>query len=154
MQLITDRNKSDVTESERILAKVKSGQSLTEEESEALFSGLKGCYNITDINRVNEAMRNIYQRWANKELPFEHWQQTDIFKKSDWEKYLSDMAFIRSLLPLPPTVPQVPTLKDMFSKYAYERANDIEKILLSIDYYITQMVNAYYYCGEIYAGEV
>lgn len=47
--------------------------------------------------------------------------------------------------------PDVP--KDM-EHLTYQEANDIEKILVDLDFLLNNMVAAWFYAGELYAGEV
>ena len=49
------------------------------------------------------------------------------------------------------TTPPVPN--DM-EKLTYQEANDIEKILEDIDRLLTDAAQAWFYSGDLYAGEV
>ena len=54
-------------------------------------------------------------------------------------------------LPLRDGTPQAPA--DMLG-LTWEEANAIESILLAVDEAVTRMSQAWYYSGDLYAGEV
>lgn len=57
--LITNRTAADLAEAVRIIGKVQRGDELTDAEAAAYAAGLKGCYNCTDLNRVEAAVREL-----------------------------------------------------------------------------------------------
>lgn len=157
IQLITDRTAADVAAARRIIEKLRRGGTLTEDERTAYFAGLRGCYNVSDMNRVGEAI--AYLASALREVgyptsvtPRTDRQYGDIVRASDWQVYLDDVRTLRGIIALPLTTPEVPDT--LFVSDGYRAANDIEKILADIDYFITEMIQAYYYSGELYSGEV
>ena len=149
---ITDRTAKDVLEAQTILSKVQSGQELTDAENEKLLNGLRGCYNISDINRVVSAIKHISNLLEIDIAELQSVENQDFFSNSDWQKYLNIIRILRQYVTLPSNTPQAPI--SLFVSNAHERANDIEKILVQLEQYIPLMINAYYYSGEIYAGEV
>ena len=149
---ITDRTAKDVLEAQTILSKVQSGQKLTDAENEKLLNGLRGCYNISDINRVISAIKDISNLLKIDIAELQSVEIQDFFSDSDWQKYLNAIRLLRQYIALPSSTPQAPI--SLFVSNAHERANDIEKILVQLERYIPLMIDAYYYSGEIYAGEV
>lgn len=131
--LVTDRNNEDV-----------------------LNQTQKGSYNASDLNRVGAAMQYIADRFAS------HGYHVDISPKTDWTtsdwptsqsmaKYLADLAALRAALTVLASTPQVPPDMDALT---YQEANDIEQILKDIDLLLTNAESAWFYSGDLYAGEV
>lgn len=79
------------------------------------------------------------------------WTEDDIPKESDMAHYLADLTTLRGILAVMPTTPEVPEDMDGLT---YQEANNIEQILLDIDSLITRMMAAWFYCGDLYCGEV
>lgn len=133
LDLIYNRTQSDVANGEKI-----------------------GYYNYDDLNRVGSAMQyvqsRLYQYGYNVEItPKTDWQEGDIPTREQMELYIHDIKELRGKLALMQSTPQAP---DDMDKLTYIEANNIEKILIDIDYIITKMTLAWYYSGELYAGEV
>ena len=47
-----------------------------------------------------------------------------------------------------------PPVPPDLEKLTYTEANDIEQILMDVDGLITNMMQAWYYAGDLYSGEV
>ena len=131
--LITDRTQEDVTKK-------------TE----------KGFYNDSDLNRVGAAM--VYLRDKFKDngydvdiTPYTAWKEADIPTPDDMTLYLGCVGVLRGVLPLPEGTPKVP---DSMKNLTYVTANNIEKILETIDDVLTKSITFVWYSGDIYSGEV
>ena len=59
LNLITDRTAADLAAAREIIAKVQRGETLTEAEQSQFDAGLRGCYNASDLNRVEAAVKSI-----------------------------------------------------------------------------------------------
>lgn len=157
LTLITDRTATDVADARRLLAKLRDGKPLTEAERAAYLAGLRGCYNASDMNRVGEAVRDIADRliaagYAPRVSPKTDWAMTDIVRQSDWSHYLDDVRELRRKLAMLPTTPSITDA--MYSGIDHAGANDIERILVDLDFLITNMMKSYVYVGEVFAGEI
>ena len=131
--LITDRTAEDVTK-----------------KSE------KGFYNDTDLNRVGAAMAYIRDRFNDNGYgvdisPDTAWTESDIPTPDDMALYLGCLGTLRAVLPLPEGTPKVP---DSMENLTYVTANDIEKILETIDDVLTKSLTFLWYSGDLYSGEV
>ena len=82
--------------------------------------------------------------------PKTDWSMADVPTSSQMIRYLDDVATVRCVLSTLPTTPEVPA--DM-EGLTVQEANDIEQILKDIDHLITNMTAAWFYSGELYAGE-
>lgn len=57
--LIFDRTQADTDRAAYLIGKIQRRETLTEAEQAEYFAGLKGCYNITDMNRVEAKVREL-----------------------------------------------------------------------------------------------
>ena len=114
-----------------------------------------GHYNSEDLNRVGTAINYVAERlrgagYSVPVSPKTDWSMADVPTSSQMIRYLDDVATVRCVLSTLPTTPEVPA--DM-EGLTVQEANDIEQILKDIDHLITNMTAAWFYSGELYAGE-
>ncbi len=109
------------------------------------------------MNRVENAVKSISERLVENgylSTPLStktDWSGLSVPTRADMERYLGNVATLRGLVPIYPTTPAAPTISQRFN---YERANDIEKILLDLDDIITKIPHSWHRAGELYSGEV
>lgn len=154
LNLITDRTQADV-DRVRHLAQKGFGNMTADEKTEWL-NGLKGAYNASDLNRVGAAVAYVAGRltgygYVVSVSPRQDWQVADIPTQESMTAYLADVAALRAALTVAAGTPEVP--EDM-EQLTWKEANDIEKILVDVDELLTRMAAAWFYSGELYAGEV
>lgn len=154
LNLITDRTQADV-DRVRQLAQKGFGNMTADEKTEWL-NGLKGAYNASDLNRVGAAVAYVAGRltgygYVVSVSPRQDWQVADIPTQESMTAYLADVAALRAALTVAASTPEVP--EDM-ERLTWQEANDIEQILLDVDELLTRMAAAWFYSGELYAGEV
>lgn len=154
--LITDRTSMDVDQVKTLMA--KAWQDMTPEEQAEWLSPLKGAYNYTDLNRVGGALNHVRDRLA--EVGYlqadiftarEDWSREEIPTVSQITEYLQHVSLLREAFAQFPTTPAAPTNPNSLD---YAAANAIEQILIDVDALITLMVKAFFYSGDLYAGEV
>lgn len=154
LNLITDRTQADV-DRVQYLASV-GWENMTDAEKEEWSTPLKGAYNASDLNRVGAAVTYISNRL------FEYGYFVPVTAKQDWDKtgiptqadmylYLQNVRKLKAALDEMGYTPDVP--EDM-EHLTYQEANDIEKILVDLDFLLNNMVAAWFYAGELCAGEV
>lgn len=155
MNMITDRTSLDVARWRELHD--KGWEAMTEAERAEWLSPMKGRYNHTDMNRVESAVKALSDRFldlgylATPLTVKTNWTGADAPTFEDFERYFGNVRRLRSLIPVHSDTPIAPTVHQ---KLNYERANDLEKILVDIDE-ISKMVNQFrYFAGEIYSGEV
>lgn len=156
--LVTDRKESDVAELNALLSRPLS--EWTEEEfSWFNQAASKGAYNYTDLNRVTRAMEylNILLTgygYSTGYSPLEiepgrtEWKSSDIPTRSTMDKYLRNVAALRSVMEMFPTTPDTPP--DMDGLTVIE-ANNIEQILSDLDSLITSMSKVFLRSGMPWA---
>lgn len=155
LNLITDRTRSDVTRVSYLAARVSAGTA-TEAEKTEWASDLKGAYNASDLNRVGAAVAYVAGRlngygYAVTVNPKQDWTGSDIPTAGQMAAYLQDVAALRGAIAVMASTPPTP---DSASGLTWREANDIEKILLDVDELLTRMAAAWFYSGDLFAGEV
>ena len=153
LDLITDRSQSDL---ENLIRLVSSGwENMTETEREEFLLSSKGAYNVSDLNRVGNAVDVIARKLkdAGNVLsvnPKTDWTTDDIPSTEQMEEYLDNIREIRGVLAVLYSTPAVPS---RMRKLTLQKANDIEQILVDVNGLINKMQKSYYYSGELYGGE-
>lgn len=157
LNLITDRTRADVDRASYLGGLWgPEGFTGTAEELAEWLTPLKGAYNAEDLNRVGSAVSYLAGRlegygYAVAVSPKTDWTVGDEPTLSQLTAYLADVEALRGAIAVPGDTPRTP--KDM-AGLTYSEANDIERILKDLDLLLTNMAAAWYYSGEIYAGEV
>lgn len=155
MQLITDRVQADVDRVAQLAERVSAGTE-TEAEKTEWASDLKGAYNASDLNRVGAAVAYVAGRlngygYAVTVTPKQDWTGSDIPTQESMTSYLADVAALRGAIAVMASTPPTP---DSANNLTWQEANDIEQILLDVDELLTRMAAAWFYSGDLYAGEV
>ena len=78
------------------------------------------------------------------------WLEEDVPTLTQMQRYLGNVSALRGVLELPEDTAAVP--EDM-AGLTLEETNAIEEILVSIEVWIQNMMQAWFYSGEIYSGE-
>ena len=154
LSLITDRTQIDVNRVNSIVGKYTASgwESLTLSEQSAFKAGLKGSYNYTDLNRVENAVATLAEAltgigYSVTVTTKTDWTQADVQALTtqtgmeNIERYRSNISSIRAVLTVYSTTPAVPSSMD---KLTFISANDIEQILLDVEqliYNISHTVN-------------
>lgn len=113
-------------------------------------------YNITDLNRVGQAMRYVAARlracgFDVVVTPRTDWVWTDRATPAAAKRYLNNLRKIRNALKLFASTPPAP---DGARPFTAEEANNIEKILIDAEDMVQRTMQCWYFCGDLYAGEV
>lgn len=153
--LITNRTQADVDRVATLAGRVSAGTA-TEAEKAEWASDLKGAYNASDLNRVGAAVAyvagwlNVYG-YAVTVTAKQDWTGSDIPTAGQMAAYLRDVAALRGAIAVMASTPPTP---DSANNLTWQEANNIEQILLDVDELLTRMAAAWFYSGELYAGEV
>lgn len=114
-------------------------------------------YNASDLNRVGAAFAYLRDK-MNGEYGFDlhltnktDWTTSDIPMQSQIDAYLQNVVDIRGAFVLPTGTPQAPSSMRFLTA---EQANDIEKILQTVESMLDLIKQAWHYSGENYSGEV
>lgn len=177
-KMITDRTASDVahlkelyaiswdsmTEDEQLewyigtraqLLRDSLGRFLRDASGRYLCSGSsvqRGSYNYTDLNRIGEAIEYI----ANTLISLGY--EISVVAKHDWtddswiilqnqaNTYLSDINTLKTIISVEPSTPV------SMEKLDWQKANDIEQILVNIYNILQYFGTDIWYCGEAICG--
>lgn len=115
-------------------------------------------YDWKDMNRVAEAMEYVAERlrscgW-NVTVNPRRFTREDFPTESVMEHYIKQLRKLHQTLILFITTPAVPGVSRDRPYMTVQEANDIEKILLDIEDMVRRTEAAYYYSGDVFAGEV
>lgn len=161
--LVTDRTQQHVSRILNLMQQIAGGTATQAEIDEFLANRgdgdadtWKGAYNYTDLNRVGAAVTRITERLASAGIYIatvgkSDWTEEDYNNVEALDYYLKDISLVRGAIAVTSDTPPVPD--DLQGLYWWE-ANNIEKILEDVDYLITNMMQAWYYSGDLYSGEV
>lgn len=131
--LITDRTLSDV-------------EQLTD----------KGMYRASDLNRIEQAISVVAEKLNNAGHNIEletgsTWTMVSVPTYEETNRILRNLSKIRNSMGLFASTPYVPSDMDVMT---YQRANDIEQIILDVNRAVINKQHAYVYAGMIYAGDI
>lgn len=112
-------------------------------------------YNVSDLNRVGEAVRYLAERfsgygYAVAVSPKADWSESDTPTASQMETYRLNIAHLRAVIAVMASTPETP---ETMRALNYVKANNIERILQDLDTLITNMEQAWFFSGDLYAGE-
>nr|DAM89652.1 MAG TPA: hypothetical protein [Caudoviricetes sp.] len=155
LNLITNRTQADVDRVATLTGRISAGTATAAELAE-WQNDLKGAYNASDLNRVGAAVAYVAGRltgygYAVTVNPKQDWTVSDIPTAGQMAVYLRDVATLRGAISVMASTPPTP---DSASGLTWQEANDIEKILTDVDELLTRMAAAWFYSGDLYAGEV
>lgn len=152
---VTDRTEGDVGRWKYL--RDKGWPNMTTAEQNEWLGYMKGRYSHVDLNRVETAV----QRIASLMVKMGYLAATPSVK-TDWsadaiptnaamQRYLGNIRTLRNAISVYPDTPAAP---DVSQRMSYTVANDIEKILMDIEYILTTTTNGWFYVGDLYSGEV
>ena len=153
LNLIFDRTSFDLIRAKELIQKAKQIENLTPEELQEYMAGLKGSYNISDLNRVENAVQyisDLFNSLSYKNIvKTKTWKQGDFFTiDEELPRYLENIKILREIINVLPDTPQVPD-----SYKPYNKANDIEKILYDLNQLLINMQKMFRYSNTFYSGE-
>ena len=155
VSLITDRTLSDVERVSYLAEKVSAGTA-TEAEQTEWATDLKGAYNASDLNRAGAAVSYVASRlsgygYYTDTAPKTDWAVNDVPTAAQMQRYIHDVAELRAALDVSAKTPEAPTTANGLT---WAEANNIEQILLDVNELLTLMAAAWFFSGDLYAGEV
>ena len=134
---ITDRSASDAEKAQEYWT--RGFDNLTASEQSEFMAGMKGSLNTSDLTRIQGNI-SILSEQLNLKLTVS--SVPEYPKETLFTEILSNITAIRSSVEVG-TIPEAPI-------NTYTKVNQIEDLLMEVH---DILINHYYYCGEIYAGE-
>lgn len=115
----------------------------------------KGTYNASDLNRVEAAVSDIAERFAAfgyvaPVMAKTDWIEADVPTAGQMETYRQNIATLRGVIAVITSTPEIP---ETMQALDYVKANHIEQILIDLDTLIIKMTQAWFFSGDLYAGE-
>ncbi len=156
LHLITDRTEQDVETVKQLAEAIKAGTATEEQVQQYLNVHQKGAYTYEDLNRVEAAVAYIANRLREFGYRYElqtvaTWSMADKPNTADFERYLGNVAQLRSAVKVWASTPKAP---DSANGFTVDKANAIEQILQDIDQILNHIRDAWFFLGDVYFGEV
>lgn len=113
---------------------------------------LKGCMNISDINRIEGNIKYLSDRlnelyYRNSTSTFSSWGRESIPTTTEVSRIIQNVNSLVRAYPLRGNAPTVPT-----NLNSIDDVNNVEKILLIIRENIEMMVSSFKKCGTIHCS--
>lgn len=113
-------------------------------------------YNVSDLNRVGEAVLYLAERftgygYAVTVNPKTDWTEDNVPTRKQLETYRQNIVELRRQLTVMQSTPETP---ETILFLDYLKANNIEQILFDLDQLLTKSREFQFFSGELYAGEV
>ena len=154
--LITDRSSTDVEAVKDLAEAIKHGTATEEQVQEYLTVHQKGAYTYEDLNRVESAVVYVSNRlkefgYGTDIRPVATWSVEDKPNQEDFDRYLWNIAQIRSAITVFRSTPATP---DSMVVFDVTKANALEQILVDVDQILDNIQAAWFFLGDLYTGEI
>lgn len=151
LNLITDRTQADVDALKSLLRKGAAGMTASERLGFSMALN-RGAYNYTDYNRVGAAVAELAgmlnaNGYAVSVTAKSDWTEDDNIAGADRAAYLADLEALKEVFYGTTALP------DAWENITFEDANNVEKLLLEIEWNIYCMLASFIYSGEAFCGE-
>ena len=112
-----------------------------------------GRYDWRDYNRVQDAVVYLQDLltaagYAVEIVPMPTWSRADIPTPEQLGDYLANVRRLRDVLAVEVTLPET------MARLTWQGANAIEEALRQVEVLLGNMEKAWFYSGDLYAGEV
>lgn len=137
---VHDRTQSDI---DYAISQIQKGNTRTE---------LKGCFNVTDINRIENNVRYIADRlnvlkYTNT-IETKSWDMYGLPNVTEINRLINNVSKIITAYYKPADAPSLPT-----TLLTFEQVNALEKNLYMIKHLIDNEENEFRHCGTFNCGE-
>lgn len=145
------RTIDDVNNAARIIEeKIKSFSEVSNKEKAVLE---KGMFTINVLNRIEDAASKAKENmqiagYFDNEIITRTWDNTDFFKKEDFERILNNLDVLKKSFFVYKNTPSTPT-----ARFYFENLNDIEKILYDLHSVLDYVFENSFECGTFECGE-
>ncbi len=154
--LVIDRTEADIDAVKSLRQKILTEglSSLTQEEYNTWFGGMRGAYHHIVLNRVGEAVNFLRDELAALEITVNVTGKTD-WKPSDTPTPAQMATYLQNLQKLKDAMPPLDTVDvpDTMRWLTIEKMNAIERILYDLGWKIRNIQYTWCACGEASCGE-
>lgn len=154
--LVIDRTEADIEAVKSLQRKILTEglSSLTQEEYDTWFGGMRGAYHHIVLNRVGEAVNFLRDELATFQITVDvtgktDWSPTDTPTPAQMTTYLQNLDKLKAAMPPLNTVPTPDTMRWL----TIEKMNAIERILYDLGWKIRNIQYTWCACGEASCGE-
>lgn len=144
IELITDRDANDVARWREL--RNKGWEQMTAAERDEWAASMKGAYDYTDLNRVENAVAAIASMLGVSVETVTTWSPADLPTEANTARFLANIRKLRTVCQ---GLSNTPTTPSNMHRMTYVTANNIEKILADIE----TVIYSWTRCGELYCGE-
>lgn len=118
----------------------------------------KGCYGVTDLNRVEQAVEELYTMvrvLGISDIPQikTDWIHCDEFSPYQWPTRSQMVRYLGNIHRLCELAEVEMDLPRSMENLTWEGANRIEEALLAVDTRVRRILYTIHFSGEIFAGE-
>lgn len=127
-------------------------------QSDVMLGSGAGQYTCEDLNRVEQAVRELCRLAEKLDIhpgivTKTDWQVTDLFSSENWPTESQMHRYLENVRKLCRAVAVAAHLPKTMEDLTWEGANQIEQALYLIWQQIRNVLSAFRYSGEIFAGE-
>ncbi len=150
-EMIYNRTEADIRNAKAIIMdKVQKGIQLSESDVSVLE---RGTLTINTLNRVEQKQKELKERFDDffyfyGIVETKEWEDGDIFKLSDFQRLISNNEVLRTAFYVFTDTPENPV-----PKYHFKNINDLEKILVDLEFNLDYMILHFRQCGATQCGE-
>ena len=142
---VYDRTLSDVDEAIRVLTELKNG-------GNGAVSELKGCFNATDMNRIEGNIRYLADTLTTlyyfTSVTTKSWGKEGLPTVTDINRLMQNVKNIRASYYQPTGMPTLPSNLTTFTE-----VNNLERSLSKYKSYLDNMINSFRECGTFECEE-
>lgn len=157
MIFVTDRSMTDVMRAIELNTRIAlhGFGALTDAERSEWTSGLKGCINANDLNRIETNSQVIAENlrangFTANVLSKRDWVRNDIPRRADMERIQAAIANLRSAIAVPNDTPSTPV--NLYNM-DFNQANIVEKIQSVVMQMLNNTIQSLQRSGIFYIGE-
>jgi hypothetical protein len=149
--MIFDRTQADVDAAIEIRAKLQRGESITNEETEALE---RGTLTINTLNRIEEKqaeLKTVFDSlgYLNTDgVENRAWSYEDFFKQEDFDRILSNLEILKNAYFVLKNTPDFPNK----NYRQYRTINALEHTLRDMSFIVDDMISNFRICGDTECG--
>ena len=149
--MIYNRTQSDIDSAIAIRERLQSGESLTQNDIEALE---RGTLTINTLNRIEQKqaeLKGIFNSlgyWNTSDVNNKEWTYEDYFKQADFDRILKNLETLKEAYYVYENTPSMPNR----NYRQFTTINAVENILADLEKRIEDMNSNYRYCGETECG--
>lgn len=154
--LVIDRTEADIDAVKSLRQKILTEglSSLTQEEYNTWFGGMRGAYHHIALNRVGEAINFLRDELATFQITVNvtgktDWTSSDTPTPAQMATYLQNLQMLKDAMPPLDTVDVPDTMRWL----TIEKMNAIERILYDLGWKIRNIQYTWCACGEASCGE-